>query len=204
MANWIHPIHTVKNQFQISNDITRQCSWFSHLICNEIDALLDNFNNNENFTNIYHNILNNATEKKSKSEFNDQIETLFSKQILEVSKFNWTFYKCIVNQDVEDILRMTTNYNNYEKIKNFKLNLPSLSIDELINKILKIEDGNPIIINRYFMSFVLVKNKNNFIIFDSHYNISGYINKNDILKYVIFDDYSQNIITIGFINIIKN
>jgi hypothetical protein len=162
-----------------------------------MNNLLNIFETN-NFENIYNSILNEASIKKQNSEKSNEIETLFSPQILNNSNYKWDFYSCVLDNNKEDYLKLTTNYKNYDDIKNFKLNLNKISLDNAINKIITFKNKVPIIINRYFMSFVIVRVDDKFIIIDSHTNKCGYIEKNNIKKYVVFDDYSENIITFGF------
>jgi len=194
----INKVHQVNTQFNVDKSVSRQCSWFCHLVCNNINNLIDNFGK-DNFTEIYQNILQEATEMKRNSSKYEEIETLFSPQILKVSKYKWDFYKCEIDTNLDDILSLTTNYKNSEEIKKTKLSFPNLSINELMKKINSLDDNIPVIINRYYQSFVLVKNKSRIIIFDSHYDYCGTINQERLKEYILYDDYSYNLITIGFV-----
>lgn len=185
-------------QFKADKDVARQCSWFCHLICNNIDNLIINFGTNK-FLSIYHRILQEATQLKKDSDKYNDIETLFNDQILKVSKYNWDFYSCEVNSNLDDILCMTSNFKNSEEIKKRKLEFPKLSINEIIEKINSLSDNIPVIINRYYMSFVIVKNKGKIIIFDSHYNWCGTLKKDTMKDYILYDNFSYNLITIGFL-----
>jgi hypothetical protein len=195
LSKYIQKQHDVKTQF--GSTAERQCSWFAHLVANELQTLL-NFFDGDTFVSIYNDIISKASDLKNRSKTCGDIETICSPQILAISNRKWKFYHCIVDEDKEDIFGMLAEYPNYDEIKRTKMGYPKITIDDIVERVLSIGEKVPVLINRYFMSFVMVKYNKKFIIFDSHYNICGNIKPEDIKNYILYDDYQQNLITVGF------
>jgi hypothetical protein len=200
VSKYIQKQHDVKTQF--GSTAERQCSWFAHLVANELQTLLKVFFGEnelkETFVNIYNDIISKASDLKKNSKTYGDIETICSPQVMAISNRKWKFYHCVVDEDKEDVFGMLAEYPNYDEIKRKKLGYPKLTIDDIVKRILSIGEKVPVLINRYFMSFVMVKYNKKFIIFDSHYNICGTIKREDIKNYILYDDYQQNLITVGF------
>lgn len=180
----------VKKQYdEPYNGVTNQCSWVSYEFIKNINDLVYNFNNNnmKDFRVIYEKCLMDGSKARKNNmlyPYGENIDQIGFESNFEVTEFGQRTE--IMNDPIISSIITRPNYN-YKKFDNFCDDIKNMSC------------SNILIINRDGQSFVVYKNYDNWIVFDSHISTVKEYEYDDIIKYIINDEQSYQYILHSFL-----
>lgn len=195
------------------NITDRQCSWFCAEIigCSEKFVALYDQRNKKGIHDLYTKCLETATSHKKNSINQKEIETLFhpniQKYIEQCTNVRHKYYKLLLNENInsdpaEYTDMLDSMYGNYYAVENYKHNLESITVNELIESLDNMTAGQMIAFNRHGESFVILKYKKQYICFDSHVHvIKSMADSNQVFGYVN-DIKTENLVTVMIPNIL--
>lgn len=175
-----NPFYDLPNQHKLTFN-QNICTGIAYFTIKHSDTLLNYYisGNVNNYYALYSNIIFMANERKTKRNINDDGEYINSNEIKQdfPEIYNSTIYsEYLVGDFVED------NDVCCQKIIDILINAP---------------DKSDIIICRNKETILFKKYHNKYMLFDSHINMCGMININNIIKYILYDNTYTGIIELG-------
>jgi hypothetical protein len=167
----------VKSQYdEPYNNIENQCSWISKEFIKCKDEFIDSINNNfKSIKSIYEKCLINGTKER---ELNFKL--IQGENIDEVN-INDIEFKSTSNIDI-NIIQSILGEDIFKLI--YKENIPYTKFENFLNEIKNLENNKMVIVNRDGQSFVSLKYKDEYIIFDSHIREIKFLNYNEFIMYL--------------------
>lgn len=183
--------HDLKCQYDYEYIASSQCSWFCYSMLNKLRQ--NNWIIEYNIKSLYEDALEEASNKRKNFGTAPWGESIFSKIILDEYNFQISepyvsYYGKIENPLQNNTMKEYIDYKNNLKIKPFS---------ELCFEISRIfGEKKFMLINRFGQSFLVFPDIENFTlkIFDSHQRCIGDFTSEGVIKYILIEGNSSQII----------
>lgn len=197
-------------QYDLSSMVERQCSYCAYNFMRNSKLLFSalEFGSDampitltDEFIDLYNSLIVQSSEIKLTSPHVNEMETFnseFSQNAFGVRPE--ICHMTLNKQNLDDYEPMHDYYRslypNWQNVHDAKLVTPEISLIEL-RKMIENSHEHNFIVNRFFMTFCIIRHNSKFVIFDSHYKYVILCDIDGAIEYIITQNKDYNLVLIG-------